>query len=238
MERKNSPKILFVICEGDSDDITLHRSLKNYFNNYIKNIIVEVTSGDLAYKDNINENNCIKSIEKIIDQHKKKNFLFCTDYIAIVHIIDTDGAFIDDKSIIEDSSLYANKFCDNKLFTNNKEYFSKRFEKKRLIYKKLFETNIICGIKYYKFYFSRNLEHALYGIENATLEQKIKLSNLFDKQYKLDALGFEKILRKTMNDIPNDYKESWNYIFSDSNSIKQCSNISIIFDLIKQDNLN
>lgn len=238
MERKNSPKILFVICEGDSDDITIHRSLKNYFNNYIKNIIVEVTSGDLAYKDNINENNCIKSIEKIIDQHKKKNFLFCTDYIAIVHIIDTDGAFIDDKSIIEDSSLYANKFCDNKLFTNNKEYFSKRFEKKRLIYKKLFEANIICGIKYYKFYFSRNLEHALYGIENATLEQKIKLSNLFDKQYKLDALGFEKILRKTMNDIPNDYKESWNYIFSDSNSIKQCSNISIIFDLIKQDNLN
>lgn len=28
MVKKNSPKILFVICEGDSDDITLHRSLK------------------------------------------------------------------------------------------------------------------------------------------------------------------------------------------------------------------
>lgn len=111
--------------------------------------------------------------------------MFCTDYIAIVHVIDTNGAFIDEEAIIEDSSLYANKFCENKLFTNNKEYFSKSFEKKRLIYKKLFETNIICGIKYYKFYFSRNLEHALYGIENATLEQKIKLSNIFDNKYNL-----------------------------------------------------
>ena len=35
--------------------------------------------------------------------------------------------------------------------------------------------------------------------------------------------------------IPNNYDESWNYIFSDNNSIKRCSNISLIFGMIKQD---
>lgn len=44
-KKKSKQKILFLICEGDSDDITLHRSLKNYFGQYVKNIIVEVTDG-------------------------------------------------------------------------------------------------------------------------------------------------------------------------------------------------
>lgn len=43
MEKKNNKKILYLICEGDSDDITLHRSLKNYFTQHVKNIIVKVT---------------------------------------------------------------------------------------------------------------------------------------------------------------------------------------------------
>jgi len=50
MAKKSERRILFVICEGDSDDITLHRSLKNYFGEYVKNLIVEVTEGDFAYR--------------------------------------------------------------------------------------------------------------------------------------------------------------------------------------------
>ena len=80
MGKKNKPKILFLICEGDSDDITLHRSLKNYFGQYVKNIIVDVTDGDLAYRDDINDENCIKHIEKIVIEHKKKNYLSYLPY--------------------------------------------------------------------------------------------------------------------------------------------------------------
>lgn len=234
-KKKSKQKILFLICEGDSDDITLHRSLKNYFGQYVKNIIVEVTDGDLAYRDDINDENCIKHVEKIINDHKKKNYLFCTDYIAVAHIIDTDGAFMNQTNIIEDISLSTNKFENEQLFTNSKEFMVERFKKKKAIYSKLFETDSICGIKYYKFYFSRNLEHALYGVENATKEDKIRLSNSFDETFKHDAINFEHKLKEIMNEIPDNYNESWNYIFSDNNSIKQCSNISIIFDLIKQD---
>ena len=235
MGKKNKPKILFLICEGDSDDITLHRSLKNYFGQYVKNIIVDVTDGDLAYRDDINDENCIKHIEKIVNEHKKKNYLFCTDYIAVIHIVDTDGAFMNPENIIEEVTLDNNKFKNDQLFTSNRKFMVERFKKKKAIYFKLFEADSICGIKYYKFYFSRNLEHALYGKENATIEDKIKMSNSFDAKYKLDAINFENRLKEIMNEIPANYNESWNYIFSDNNSIKKCSNISLIFDMIKND---
>ena len=233
--KKNKQKILFLICEGDSDDITLHRSLKNYFSQYVKNIIVEVTQGDLAYKEGISDKNCVEYVGNILKEHKQKNYLFSTDYIAVAHIIDTDGAFMNKENIIEDETLSSNMFKNEYLLTNNREFMLKRFENKKAIYAKLFVTNYIYGIKYYKFYFSRNLEHALYGIENATVADKIRLSNLFDETYKLDAINFEYKLRDIMNEVPNDYNESWNYILTGNNYIKRCSNISIILDLIKED---
>lgn len=235
MAKKSERRILFVICEGDSDDITLHRSLKNYFGEYVKNLIVEVTEGDFAYKKDINDENCVKYVEKIVNEHKKRNYLFSSDYIAVIHIIDTDGAFMNLDNIKEDVLLDYNKFEHNTLFTNNRTFMLERFETKASIYTKLFVTNLICGIKYYKFYFSRNLEHALYGVENATIKDKIKLSNSFDAMYKQDAISFENKLKEIMYEIPNNYDESWNYIFSDNNSIKRCSNISLIFGMIKHE---
>lgn len=234
-KKKSEKKILFVICEGDSDDITLHRSLKNYFGQYVKNLIVEVTEGDLAYKGNVTKVNCDKYVEKILNKHKEKNYLLWSDYLMIVHIIDTDGAFIDPTSVIEDPTLDYNKFLDDKLFTNKKDIMIDRFKKKTSIYEKLLSISSIYGIKYYKFYFSRNLEHALYGVENASVNDKIRLSNSFDELYKQDAINFENRLREIMFEVPNDYNESWNYIFSDNNSVKRCSNISLIFEMIKQE---
>ena len=139
---KTDRKVLYIICEGDSDDITLHSSLENYFRQRVSNIKVEITNGDIAYKDNINSKNCVDYIEKLV-----------TDHIAIVHIIDTDGAFIESSSIVQNNSIERNVFSNGKLHTNNKEYMSKRFDKKKDIYKTLYHTDMICGIKYYKFYF-------------------------------------------------------------------------------------
>ena len=53
--------------------------------------------------------------------------------------------------------------------------------------------------------------------------------------YKQDAISFENKLKEIMYEIPNDYDESWNYIFTNNNSIKRCSNISLIFDMIKHE---
>lgn len=235
---KTDRKVLYIICEGDSDDITLHSSLGNYFRQRVSNIKVEITNGDIAYKDNINSKNCVDYIEKLVTDHKKKYFLFNTDFIAIVHIIDTDGAFIESSSIVQNNSIERNVFSNGKLHTNNKEYMSKRFDKKKDIYKTLYHTDMICGIKYYKFYFSRNLEHALYGIENASLSLKKELSNSFDEKYSSSAEDFEKKLKETMNNVPCDYEKSWDYIFESSNSTERCSNISILLEVVKREVLN
>jgi exosome complex RNA-binding protein Rrp42 (RNase PH superfamily) len=65
MVKKNKRKILFIICEGTSDDVTLHRSIDNFINSGIRYIKVETTDGDMAYKENISEENCIEYVNNI-----------------------------------------------------------------------------------------------------------------------------------------------------------------------------
>lgn len=191
-----------------------------------------MTHGDFAYDSNVTEQNCITYIEEKVKEHKKLYCLYDHDFLAIVHIIDTDGAFMNMNDIIEDASKQNNLFKDNKLLTNNRDTIIKRFDKKSRIYQKLNVVNEISNIKYYKFYFSRNLEHALYGLENVTAIEKKDLSNKFDLEHKGDAEKFKKQLKDIMFDIPNDYNKSWEYIFIENNSLKRCSNISILLDIV------
>ncbi len=236
MKTKN--KIIYIICEGVSDDVTIHHALVNYIksisSNFSTNIHVEVTDGDLAYKDGINLRNCGAYVKNKVDEFKTKMYLFNSDFLAIIHILDTDGSFIDSDSIIEDKSIKFAQFIDNKLHTPKLENTKKRFEKRTNIYKKLLEIEHINKIKYYKFFFSRNLEHALYNIPYATIYEKKQLSNSFDEKYAKDVVGFKKIMKEILFAIPNNYEYSWKYIFKNNNSLKRGSNFYLIFDKIDE----
>lgn len=233
MPKNNKPKVLLVICEGTSDDVTLHRSLKHFIKTHMQTLQIETTNGDIAYKNEINEENCVEYVENKVKDLKRKMFLFPSDFYAVVHIVDTDGAFINDSAIVENKSLSNNKILDNKLFTPNKEFMVNRFTKKQKIYNKLLSESTVGGVKYYKFFFSRNLEHALYDIPDATDEQKEQLSNTFDNTYKENASDFYKCLKSIQFDVPCDYEKSWEYILADNNSLKRCSNFIILLDKIK-----
>lgn len=236
MAKKNKKKVLLVICEGLSDDVTIHKALNNFAQKQLDRIQVEITDGDIAYKEDIDETNCVEKVAKIVKDFKMKNFLYASDFFAVVHIIDTDGAFIKDSSIVENRSLNDLVFTENQLLTPNKNITLDRFHKKQKIYKKLLEEEYIDNVKYFKFYFSRNLEHALYDKSNATKPEKIALSDEFEKTYKEDAEGFYNIMNSILFAVPNDYNKSWEYILANNNSINRCSNFIILLDMIKNNN--
>lgn len=227
-------KVLFVICEGRSDDVTLHRALRNYVKALDLNIKVEVTEGDFVYKKDVDENTCVAYLEEMVNDFKNRMFLYSSDFYGIIHIIDTDGAFIDPAIIEDDNNVNGYKFTATRLLTPNRAETLKQFAKKRQIYESLLHIDQISNIPYRKFYFARNLEHALYDIPHATTKEKIELSNQFDKLYQNDANGFEKTLKAVRFNVPNDYHASWDYIFINNNSMYRCSNIWLLLEMLKK----
>lgn len=236
MKKKNNQqkKVLFIICEGATDDVTLHRPLTNFINDLNKYIKVEITNGDVAYTKNINSDTCVKYIKKIIDDFREKMFLLPTDIIGIIHFIDTDGAFMNTYNIVSAGYGIKNTFIDDTLLTASKSSTTALFTKKKEVYQKLVSTEKIGTINYYKFFFSRNLEHALYDIPSATLDEKITLSKQFEYTYQNDSDGFVSFLKDVLFDVPNDYNKSWEYIFLDNNSVKRCSNAYLMFDILNK----
>ena len=104
--------------------------------NYAKYNDIEIVG---EYKEDIDETNCVEKVTKIVKDFKMKNFLYASDFFAVVHIIDTDGVFIKDSSIVENRSLDDLVFTENQLLTPNKNITLERFHKKQKIYNKLLD---------------------------------------------------------------------------------------------------
>lgn len=231
---KLNNKVLFIICEGASDDVTIHNPLVNYLSLDNKMIKVVTTKGDIAYNKNITSKNCKSYIKRIVDDFKEKMFLYSSDFISIIHLVDTDGAFMEEENIIEEGLGTKNTFVNDTLYTASKKSMTKRFKQKKEVYEELLKIPSISKIPYYKFFFSRNLEHALYDLPNASLQEKITLSKSFDLKYKMDKIGFSEILKSILFEVPLDYMESWEYIFKDNNSVKRCSNVFLLLELLDE----
>lgn len=228
MTKKNDNKLILVICEGNSDDITLHKSLQNYVGSKVKNLDVKVINGDLAYKEGINKNNCEEYLNKIIIEFIKKHHIFITDLKMIVHIIDTDCAFIEIDNIIEALDIGEYPIIKDEFYLTSKyDEIIIRFKNKKEIYENLAFKKEFRNVPYYVYYFSRNLEHAIHNKLSVSKKEKIELACLFDKTYNKDVDGFKKCLNDILFSIPNNYDESWNYILG-NNSFKRCSNLVLL----------
>ena len=100
----------------------------------------------------------------------------------------------------------------------------------------MYETKYVGNVKYYKYFFSRNLEHALYDKPNATQCEKVELSDAFDERYKSNKDAFYNIIKSITFDIPIDYEQSWAFVFENDNSLKRGSNLVLLLNKIKQKN--
>lgn len=226
-------KVLYVICEGDSDRLTFHDALENYFVSRNISVSVHITKGDFAYDKQINERNCVQKIGDMFEKFRNANGLKYSDILAIVQLVDTDAAFVDPKLIKEDSRVKKYRFENNCIFVHGRKCTIKRFANKTAIYKKLIQTASLCRgkIKYHKFFFSRNLEHALYDRINCDPDEKMDLAEKFADKYKEDAAGFKKEMSGIRFGLPSDYEKSWEYIMSDNHSMERSSNFFIFFRL-------
>lgn len=240
----NEKKVILFIVEGPSDEAALGTIMEEYFNN--EDIKFLVVHGDITIKNFITKDNAIikinEQVEKKLEELEKKYNYSKTDYVKIIHLIDTDGTYILDDKVIqkeimqeegEDNNKSKSKvlYYEDHIEAENVRWIRKRNAKKADVLFKLRTTKKINGIQYCVYYNSCNLEHVLYKeLKDFTDDEKLEMSDDFAEKYEGKVEEFIKFISDKSVAVEGSYKETWEYIEKDLNSLNRHSNMNLIFE--------
>lgn len=230
---KKSRKVVILIVEGISDRELFYEYLYERYQPL--GIKFKVYNGDIFFTTRSNKQ--IKSrIGDVINEVIKENKFKYEDILTAIHIMDTDGCFIPETSLIQKPDQDRHTIYENDIISvakfNQLEYLKNRNNcRKRNVNTMCNINNVIANkVKYHLFYFSRNLEHVLFNEPNAQ-ENKLKEVELFIKELEIDLeLFLARLMPKIKNgDFDTLYKNTWIRIKEGNNSLKRETNTSLIF---------
>lgn len=215
-------KIVFVIVEGPSDEEALGIFFNKFFDR--NRVYVHIIHGDLT----TTSGNIRNRIKDEIEGYAKANHFTRKNFQEVIHIIDMDGAFIPDSSIIENKKEHSTYYSVKEIHTSNKESIIGRNIKKRNNIDIISSLQNVWGnIPYQAYYMSCNLEHVLFDKLNCTDEEKEKFSFEFARKYRNDFDGFISFISKSEFSVCGDYLKSWKYIKQGVHSLERHTNLAI-----------
>lgn len=223
-------KIVLVIVEGPSDASALERYFVKYFDS--DRIVTKIIHGDITTDKNIDQSKIKAHLGSkvkswIINDKFKKS-----DIDRIIHIVDMDGAYIDDSFIQLDESCKDPYYSLISIKTSNVENICNRNAQKRENINTLStNTRGICnGIPYKVYYMSCNLDHVLYNLQNANNKEKEENALEFSEKYIDNINEFVYFLcNSDFSRCSESYEDSWNFIKVDKHSLERYSNLGLCF---------
>lgn len=221
-------KVIFVILEGPSDDAALTLFFERFYSD--SSVRVCITYGDITTEGNTNASNVAKRIGNLIKKEASIYGLKKANILGVIHVVDTDGAYIDDSMIKENSTIKGTLYSESSITASNKSNIIKRNTQKKEVLNRLIGLQTVCGgIPYYVFYMSCNLEHVLFDNPNVPDIDKKNLAFSFSKQYKNNLQGFLNFIEKSSFSRVDGYIASWNYIKDNNHSLQRNSNLGLAF---------
>lgn len=219
-------KIVFVIVEGPSDEEALGVILSRLYSN--NEVYVHIMHGDITseFIESPDEN-IFTRVAGEIEGYARSNHFEKLHFKEIIHIVDTDGTFIPNASVTEDPSAVKPIYSLNEIRTKNKSGIEERNRLKSRNISKLCSRKEIWGVPYHVYYMSCNLDHVLYDKLNSCDEDKEADAFHFAKFYKDKIPEFIKFISESDFSVVGDYRESWNYIKKDLNSLHRHTNLAI-----------
>ncbi len=218
-------KIVLVIVEGASDDTALGIALSQVFDK--NSVYIHIMHGDITTRRGVTTQNIVSKIDAEVKQYARSNHFKASDFKQIIHIVDTDAAYIPDDNVVEDSGLKKIQYEDDGIHTSKVDGIIKRNEIKRCNLSRLRNRSDIWSIPYRIYYMSCNLDHVLYDKRNSTEDEKENDAYQFARKYKGDRDGFVKFICGSLFSVNGDYEKSWTHIECGLNSIKRYSNLCI-----------
>ena len=98
-KKTETRKSVVFIVEGNSDKIALEKIFQKIYRN--KNIIFKFTDGDITSDKEMTENKAVEAIYNKVNSYMKDKKLSKSDIWQIVHIFDTDGAYVPDTAVVK-----------------------------------------------------------------------------------------------------------------------------------------
>lgn len=220
-----SKKIILLVVEGITEDISLRGILSELFND--KKIEFCLVRTDITTREDIRPNNIKKELGNIVKNFLGRTFRE-TDLQEVIHLVDTDGVYIPETNIEEDVTLSNFVYSIDRIKAKDINKVIERNETKKANLEVLISTNeVLKKIPYKVYYLSQNLEHFFHDKLNCSREEKNKLAQLLEDRYIEDLESFLIFVRDSKLKSPDDYSDSWDYIKKSTNSLSRCSNIHI-----------
>jgi hypothetical protein len=221
-------KVVFVIVEGPSDETALGITLNQVFDK--ESVYVHIMHGDITTRNGVTSQNIVSKIGNEIKSYAKSNHYKAADFRQIIHIVDTDAAYLLEDKIIEDAESHELSYQDDGIHTNDREKVISRNKQKTENLFRLRSCGNVWGVPYRVYYMSCNLDHVLYGKRNSSDEEKEQDAYNFAKLYKKDVAAFLKYMCDSAFSVKGDFKESWEFIEEDMHSIERYTNLPICFE--------
>lgn len=226
-DSKPTKKTVFFIVEGNTDKSALENIFRKIYK--YRNIRFEFTNGDVTSNNEVTVDNVKTIISDIIKPYMKQDKLKKSDVWQIVQIFDVDGAYVPESAVLDGDSRKF-EYTTSTISCNNKESVLIRNNHKKEVMKFLLEQDEINGIPYRCFFMSSNLDHALYGKQNLSEEDKKKYAYSFYRMFEgKEKLFLEYLKKDVVNGVPDSYPASWKYIQEDLHSLERHSNLHIYF---------
>ena len=272
MAKNNKPKCVMVLTEGPSDRAALNDFLTEMYSLIDEKIEVffpvmteaaieadgsiELNyNGDITSRNGIVPDKILPMLLKLFihpELEKHPGYKYPGEIHEVIHIVDIDGAYLDDDRIItakEDDDRHLPYYDDenNTIVARDTEDIIERNERKRNNLKKLVETKRLritiakdrneTKEKPYKvFFFSSNLDHVLFGKANNEKYYKVSDarsfgSSFFDEPLKMARYFIDHPAASTQGN----YHDSWQELMDDTESLKPATNLNILVkDLLKR----
>ena len=223
----NEKKVVAVIVEGPSDENALGGILKEYFSS--AEVQFKVVQGDITSDNNTTKDNVIKRINELIKKLKETYGYQWDDFLQIIHLTDTDGAF--SKDCICEADVDSIQYYEDHIDTADVVATERRNAHKAQILLKLYSTGKVHKIPYRIYFNSCNLEHVLYNeLRDFSDEEKERRSDDFSDRYEGNVQEFIDFICGADVAVPGKYKNTWKFIEKDNHSLQRHSNMRLIFE--------
>lgn len=227
-------KIVFVIVEGPSDDEALGVILNRLYN---KNVVhVEITHGDMTSAKNVKPENIAGRIGNLLRGYAQANHYKAVDFKEVIHLIDTDGAYIPEDAVFFDETAEKVIYTDKGIYTTSPEnILARNRAKSSNIDRICFMSKVWNNVPYRAYYMSANLDHVLYGKLNSTDEQKERDACAFARKYREQLDEFLSFLMDSDFSVCGEFKESWEFIKRERHSLERHTNLGICMKEIREE---
>ena len=219
-------KVIAVIVEGPSDEAALGSVLKEYFSN--DEVRFAIVHGDITTRDGASKDTILRMVNDEIEGVKKKYGYDTEDFLKIIHIVDTDGAFC--KDVIVEADIEDVQYYRDRIETKHPAYLEKKHLQKAEVLFKLYSSNRVNSINYKVYFNSCNLEDVLWGeLKAYTDEEKEELADDFADKYEGKIEEFIAFISQKEVAVPGSFRQTWRFIEKDKHSLERFSNMHLIF---------